>query len=82
MQIHGTVSLRVVREFTDNMKEVHLWTGRGFFLCKKRSLFLGMIQFAIAGNVTDGSHLRITCFDELCALAGCKGTDVYLQSGI
>lgn len=52
------------------------------FLCKKRSLFLGMIQFAIVGNVTDGSYLRITCFDELCALAGCKGTDVYLQSGI
>jgi len=33
-----------------------------------------MVQFVIAGDITDRSHLRITYFDELCAPAGsCKG---------
>lgn len=35
------------------------------FFNKKGSLFLGMMQFVIAGVVIDRSHLRITYFDEL-----------------
>jgi len=58
-------------------KKFYLRTEKVFFFVLKKSLLLWMIQFVIAGDVTNRSHSRITYFVELCASGSSKGTDDY-----